>query len=162
MDLATEIILIGVANAVISIFIQRLLIDMTKVYEHQNMMKTKLDEHKELMKRSDVSKEELDAKQKEIMFHATQSMKHQLKPLIVLTPLSIILYSFVLPWQFGAAASGVTFWGLNYQHLFIVATIITGLVVSNILLNLDAKKMEKQKQAQQQLQPQIQGEEPKM
>lgn len=142
-----EIIVIGVAYALLAVFVQRKLSNMDKMYEMQDNIKKKSDELMELTKAGNTSKEVLDAKQKEVMGIVSQSMKNQLKPMFVVFPLFIIVYYYALPFAFAAAAASATFpFNLHYQTLFIVVTFIIGFLTSMTLMSMDKKRLKKLKE----------------
>ncbi|MDE1828118.1 MAG: DUF106 domain-containing protein [Candidatus Micrarchaeota archaeon] len=149
--LGIEIIIIGVAYALLAVTVQRKLSNMKKMYETQDIIKQKSNELMELTKKGVTDKALLDAKQKEVMAMVSQSMKSQLKPMFVVFPLFLIVYYWALPAGIGPLAGTQTFtsFNLDYKTLFIVVTFIVGLSVSMVLMQLDKRSMKKEKLAQQ-------------
>lgn len=143
---------VGILYVLLSVFIQRKLSNMKKVYEIQNVIKTKTDRLSELAKLENASKEELNALQKEIMSLMPEAMKHQMKPILVLLPLFVIIYYMLLPFLFSASAANMKFtsFNLTYQTLFFYTTFVLGLIASLTISVYDKKKMKKEQPAAQQ------------
>jgi len=149
--LGIEIIIIGVAYALLAVTVQRKLSNMKKMYEMQDSIKEKSNELMELTKKGNTDKALLDAKQKEVMGMVSQSMKFQLKPMFVVFPLFLVVYYWALPAGIGPLAGTQTFtmFNLDYKTLFIAVTFLVGLTVSMGLMQLDKRKMKKEKLAAQ-------------
>lgn len=137
------IIAIGVAYTLVSVFLQRKLSNPRRVRDIQAKLKRLTSELNALVK-SNAPKEEIAARQGEMMPLMGESMRTQIKPMLVILPLFLVLYYVmlpVLPLGFDAAKSSV-------QLLFFITVFILGLISSAVILIYDRAKT-KREQAQQ-------------
>ncbi|MDE1825163.1 MAG: DUF106 domain-containing protein [Candidatus Micrarchaeota archaeon] len=149
-----EIIILGAIYALFSVFVQQKLLS-GKYWELQNSINVKSKELMELSKTPSPNKEELAAKQKEVMSMASQSMKYSLKPMFVIFPLFIIVYYYALPAAFAVSAAALVLpFGLSYKTLFIVVSFIIGFVLSMIFTTRNKKKAAAKAQPQAESSPQ--------
>lgn len=148
------IIGVAIAYALLAVFLQRKLSNMDKMYELQDQIKAKSNELMELTKKN-TSKDILDAKQKEVMGMVSQSMRFQLKPMLVVFPMFLIVYYLALPAVFAPIVAGTVFniFGISfgYQGLFILVAFIIGFGASMLLMSLDKKRLKKAKENAQNL-----------
>lgn len=145
--LGYEIIAIGAIYALFAVYLQRRLSNMDTMYATQDAIKAKSDELVAMTKQG-AAKEQLDLKQKEVMAMVSQSMKSQLKPMLVVFPLFIIVYYYAIPFAFASAAASLTFtmFNFDYKTLFIVVTFVVGFFTSMTLMSLDKKRLKKAKE----------------
>lgn len=152
---ATIIIAIAIVYTIFSVVLQRKLVKMERVYEIQEVMKQKTKELTDLSKnKADMN--ELKAKQAEIMKLTSESMKNQIKPMIVIFPIFIVVYYLLLPMLIpvlGITASdtiaSIFSIKLNYRSLFILVLFISGFITSFGLMAVDKAKRKRAKAAQQ-------------
>ena len=143
---AIEIVIVGIVYTIIILFIQRKLGNMPRMYEIQEKIKSKTDELNKLAKAAEISKEELAAKQKEIMELVSESTKHSMKPALAILPLSIAMYYFILPKAFPMFLSPpyislVIFHLAHYQFIFIAVTLVLSLITTSIFARIEKKKL---------------------
>ena len=140
------ITLVAVAYVLVSVFLQRRLVNMKRVYEVQDLIKKKTNELTELGK-GGADQAAMAAKQKEITGLLSESMKSQLKPMFVVLPLFLVLYYLVFPNFFSAAATVSLFsMTLSYKTYFVAISFVVGLVISTSMMVLDKAKMKKERQ----------------
>ena len=76
----------------------------------------------------------MELKQKEITELASESMKHQIKPTLIILPIFFLLFYVLLPKLFPSTLTiTVLSYTLPYKTFFIVASFILGML-SSILL----------------------------
>ncbi len=140
------ITLVAVAYVLVSVFLQRRLVNMKRVYEVQDLIKKKTNELTELGK-GGADQAAMAAKQKEITGLLSESMKSQLKPMFVVLPLFLVLYYLVMPVFFASTLSVSLFSiTLNYRSYFILVSFVLGFALSTSLMLRDrmmAKKLAK-------------------
>jgi uncharacterized membrane protein (DUF106 family) len=135
------LVFLGIGYALFSVFIQRRLSNVDKMYE---LRATMSDKTKKLMAlaKSNAPKEQMAQHQKELTDISMQSMKNQMKPMIVILPVLAILEYAVLP---GIFPSTFTFsllgFSLTYQMFFIVVIFIVGLVLSISMSMYDRRRL---------------------
>ncbi len=128
MLVAIALISIAALYVVFSIYLQRRLVNPTKMREIQETIKIKTKELTELSK-SKANPEILAQKQKEIMPLLNESMKMQFKPMLVILPIFIILYYVVLPLAFHGTVSFFSL-KMNYQLFFVLFSFLFGIAAS--------------------------------
>lgn len=136
------LIAIGIGYALFSVFIQRKLSKVDKMYELRAHMSKKQKELMDMAK-SNASKDAILSKQKELTDISMQSMKNQMKPMIVILPILAILEYFVLPNVFGSSGISISLLGftLGYQLTFFVVIFVCGIALSISLSILDRKRL---------------------
>jgi len=149
MAVGIEITVIAVAYVVFSVAIQRKLVDMRKMREVQETIKQKSKELNELSKNK-ASQDVLMAKQKEITSLLGQSMRSQLKPMMVLLPTFFIVYYLVFPAVF-TTNPDITLpllaWTLNYRSYFVMVAFVAGMIISFGLMFLDRIRLSRDRKA---------------
>lgn len=141
-----EILAAAVVYICIAVTIQRKLVDMPKMYAMQAEMQLKSKELQELSK-SGASQDILMQKQSEVSKLLMTSMKSQFKPILVVVPMFLVVYYYLLPLGFGGQAFPtiiVPLLGtLSYQRVFFYTVFVLGLVLSLSLQWNDKRKMAK-------------------
>jgi uncharacterized membrane protein (DUF106 family) len=129
------IILFGIIYAAFTFVIQRKVSNIKRVNEITKKMKEHQKEFMEMVK-SKAPDADIKKKQNEMMALMNESMKHQMKAMIIVLPLFLVVYYWVLPVFMGTL--GVTSTSANiistpikltYPLLFIVAAFITGILL---------------------------------
>lgn len=141
MLIQIELVAVAVAYSLLLVIIQRILINVDKMYElraHMNKHQT----HLMKMVKENASKEEIAEKQKALMAISSESMKMQFKPMLLTLPLYAVLYYLVLPHYFSAVPN-ITLFSitLSYRLLFIVASIILTLVLQQLISLYDRRRL---------------------
>lgn len=135
------IITIGIAYTLASVFLQRKLANPRRMREVQARVKQLTSEMNALAK-SNATKEQIAAKQSEIMPLMGESMRTSIKPMLVVLPMFLVLYYVMLPaLPLGAAKS--------VQSLFFITVFVLGLIASAAILVYDRAKMKKEQALQQ-------------
>lgn len=155
---AAAIVVFAIAYTLLTIVLQRKLVKMERVYEIQEIMKQKTKELTDLSKNGTAT-DEFKAKQAELMKLTTESMKNQIKPMVVIFPIFIIVYYLLLPMLLPplgitaksslASAFSINF---NYRSLFILTLFVSGLIGSFSLMAVDKARRKKKKEIQQAMQ----------
>ena len=145
--IALLIVLIAVLYTLFSFVIQRKMANMKKVYEMQETIKQKSKELNDMVKNG-AKNEELMLKQREVMSLASESMINQMKPMIIILPLFLVVYYWLLPLIFPAhptiVIDGAKF---AYNTFFIIVVFIVGLILSVSVMLIDRSKRKKEQQA---------------
>jgi uncharacterized membrane protein (DUF106 family) len=125
-----EIIIAGIAYALFSFGAQKKLANLNKVYEIRSMMSQEQKKLMELIK-SNAPKTEIDDRQKHIMSMMSESMKYQIKGMIVVIPLFFIIYYYLLPMGFSSSNISIMLFSinLNYQNIFLITSFIFGMLI---------------------------------
>ncbi len=145
MDTATVIIsitLMGIVYALFSIFIQRRLVNIDRMYElraHMNAHTKKLI----AASKAGATPQELSDHNQELNKITMESMRNQMKPMIVILPVLAVIEYLVLPYFFTSSNLSLTILGfvLNYQLLFIVVIFIAGILLSMTLSLMDRRRL---------------------
>ncbi len=137
-----ELISAGVAYAIFSVVIQRRLSNIDKMYE----LRARMGQHtKELMEmtKTNAPKEKIASKQKDLTNTSMESMKNQMKPMLIVLPIFAVVYYLLIPMGFGKSGISISLLGftLNYQLLFIVVTFVSGIVLSILFSMRDRKRL---------------------
>ncbi|MFP3279026.1 MAG: EMC3/TMCO1 family protein [Candidatus Micrarchaeota archaeon] len=144
--IALLIVLIALLYTLFSFVIQRKMANMKKVYELQEIIKQKSKELSDMVKNG-AKNEELMLKQREVMSLASESMINQMKPMIIILPLFLVVYYWLLPLIFPThpevAIDGIKF---AYNTFFIIAVFIFGLILSFSVMLVDRNKRKKEQQ----------------
>lgn len=139
-----ELAAIAIAYVLLTLVVQRKLINYKRIKEIKKEMDSKMKELKQMG--TTATKEMTDAKQKEIMLLTSESMKHQIKGMIIILPISILLYYIALPALFPAQATvTVLSYNLPYKTFFIIVAFVLGLM-STMLLSLYERAVAKRQQ----------------
>ena len=141
IPLQAEIILVAAAYSILLIALQRVIIDVDRMYELRAHMNTHQKHLMELTKRN-ATKEEIAEKQKSLMAVSSESMKMQMKPMIVTLPLYAVLYYLVLPRYFSNVPNFHIFsFTLNYGLAFIVFSLILTMVLQQLIAYYDRRRL---------------------
>ncbi|MHB1829975.1 MAG: EMC3/TMCO1 family protein [Candidatus Micrarchaeaceae archaeon] len=139
-----ELAAIAIAYVLLTIVVQRKLINYKRIKEIKKEMDSKMKELKQMG--TTATKDMTDAKQKEIMLLTSESMKHQIKGMIIILPISILLYYIALPALFPAQATvSVLSYTLPYKTFFIIVAFVLGLI-STMMLSLYERAVAKRQQ----------------
>ena len=140
--LMAEILAAALIYSLFAIAIQRILVDTRKMRELNLKIKEAQKELNDLIK-SKAPQEHITNKNKEMMPLLSETMRKQMKPMIVLLPLSLIVWEVVVPRAFSNAAGtyvSVAGWKLGYTNFFIVSLFVIGFVMAMIIQLYDKKK----------------------
>ena len=137
-----ELISAGLVYAVFSVIIQRKVSNIDKMYE----IRARMNKHtKDLMAmtKAGASKDAISAKQKDLTTTSMESMKNQMKPMLIILPIFAVVYYFLIPVSFSKLGISVTLLGfnLNYQLLFLLITFISGAILSMLFSLRDRKRL---------------------
>lgn len=139
--MSIELIAVSVAYSVLLVVIQRVLINVDRMYElkaHMNKHQTHLMQ----MVKSKAPQAEIAEKQKMLMAASSESMKMQFKPMVVTLPLYAILYYLVLPNYFSAVPSfSLLGFTLSYRLMFIVVSIILTMALQALVSLYDRRRL---------------------
>jgi len=140
-----ELFIVSIVYVAVSVFLQRKLSDMKKVYAIQEETKQKSKELSDLAK-ANAGKEEIAKKQQELMALMQQSMRAQIKPMLIILPLFFIVYYLLLPYAFASSHFVFQFAGmkLGYRLFFIFIAFIVGLISSIFFMIHDRIKIKKE------------------
>lgn len=153
MVVGIEVTIIAIAYVIVSLTMQRKLVNPKLVYETQQVIKVKTKELNELSKNK-ASQDQLSAKQKEITTLLSQSMRSQLKPMFVVLPFFIVLYYVLFPMAFPSDPN-ITFLSMTfgYRSYFILVAFVAGIVSSTGIGVYDKIKRDKEQRAQTETKP---------
>jgi len=144
---AIAVISIGVAYTLISVLLQRRLSNPKRMREVQARLRAMTGEMNALA-RNNASKEEIAAKNRELIPLMKESMNNSMKPMLVVLPLFLILYYVLLPSI--PAALGPT---KSVQLTFFLTSLVLGLISSVVILFYDKVQTRKEQAQQQQVEP---------
>lgn len=138
------IVALAVIYTVSSVFLQRKLSNPKKMRQIQRTIKEHTKKLNEMIKNK-ATKEEITAKQSEIMPLMSESMKNQMKSMLVVFPIFLLLYYELLPQlanAMGFAQDSINLMGfaLNYQTFFFVIIFMTGIISTITIMVYDRKK----------------------
>jgi uncharacterized membrane protein (DUF106 family) len=138
------VIAVAIAYAAGALLLQRRLTNPKRMREIQRRLKEHSKNLSEMVK-SGAPKETIAAKQKEVMPLFSESMRSQMKPLLVVLPLFIVLYYALLPLLIGgmgASSSTISFIfpNLTYENFFFIVVFIFGMSLSIGVMVYDRKK----------------------
>jgi len=140
---AVFIVVIAVAYSMGSLTLQRKLANPKKMREIQARVKEHTKKLNEMVK-SGAPKEEIMAKNKEVMPLVMESTKHQMKPMIVILPIFLLLYDVLLPYMatsMGFSTTTINFiFTMNYQLFFFAVVFIVGMITTVFVMIYDKKK----------------------
>ena len=138
-----ELAIIAIADAILTILIQRKLTDPKRTYEIQTRLKSISNELVALSK-ANASKEDIAKKNGELTSLFSEQFKNQMKSMVAIFPLSIFIYYYVIPTLTpkGAVASiKIFFFSLTqYQAFFIGIIFVLSFIISTTLLARDKKR----------------------
>lgn len=127
---AMELIAIAAVYATFTLLLQRRLANVDKMYEIRARMNEGTKRLTEIIKNK-ASKEEIAEKQKEVMAISSESMKLQLRSMIVILPLFLILYYFLLPLKFNLSSTlTILSYTISYHTFFIAILFVIGILLS--------------------------------
>ena len=120
-----------------SVFVQRRLSNYKRIKEIKKEMDAKMKELKGLG--ASASREALALKQKEIMTLSSESMKHQIKPTLIILPIFFVLFYVALPMMF-PMKSTVTVLGFTVScgTFFVAVAFVLG-ILSTIVISIYEK-----------------------
>jgi len=141
------IVLIAILYTLFSFVIQRKMANTKKVYEMQEIIRQKSKELSDMVKNG-AKNEELMLKQREVMSLASESMINQMKPMLIILPLFLVVYYWLLPSIFPThpevIIGGIKF---AYNTFFIIVVFTFGLILSFSVMLIDRNKRKKEQQA---------------
>jgi uncharacterized membrane protein (DUF106 family) len=141
-----ELILIAVAYVSFSVFVQRKLANYKRIKEIKKEMDSKMKELRAIG--SNVEKEVLATKQKEITALASESMRHQIKPTLIILPIFFALFYVALPMAFPSAPKvTVLSYTVPYTTFFIAVSFVLGLLSTIVLGAYERVTAKRQQQA---------------
>ena len=147
-NVAVAAVLIGLAYAIFSLKVQRKLTNPQKTREIQTKIQQLTKEMNEMAKR----REDITAKQAELMPLFRESMQLQMKSMFVILPIFFIVYYGLIPFAFGAFNNTIIkiyIIPFTYSTLFIASAVIAALILSTIVMTLDRAKAKRIKQQSQ-------------
>ena len=153
MSIVLDIIVIAALYVTLSVVVQRKIGNFARMKEIRQEMNSKMSELRKMGK--DVSSEVLKAKQAEIAALTSESMKHQLKPTLMILPVSLVLFYVALPMVFGHQSVNINIFGItitSYTYLFIIVAFVLGMA-STLTLSVYDRMAASRKLRQGQLQP---------
>lgn len=147
------VVAVAIAYAAGALLLQRKLTNPKRMREIQRRLKVHTKMLNEMVK-SGAPKDAIAAKQGEVMPLFSESMKSQMKPLLVVLPLFIVLYYALLPLlisSMGASGSTINFIlpDLTYENFFFVVVFIIGMALSISVMVYDRKKGKAEELAEQ-------------
>ncbi|MDE1851518.1 MAG: DUF106 domain-containing protein [Candidatus Micrarchaeota archaeon] len=147
MELLIIIPLVAVAYVLVTVALQRKISNVERMRELQKSMKDKMKEVNDMIK-SNADKATIDAKSKELNAIASENMKHTMKSSLVVLPIMLVVFYYLLPLAFGSSSFTVDIlsFKLNYRTYFIAMALVIGLLSSAVLSFYDKRRM-KQKEA---------------
>jgi uncharacterized membrane protein (DUF106 family) len=140
---------IAIVYTFTSVALQRRLADPKKLREMQDRMKS-LSSELNSMIRSNAAQDAIKAKQQELMPLMSTSMMAQFKPMLVILPIFLVLYYWILPQTMFGPAAQVQFFilrGSAAQVIFFMVVFVLGLVSSFVVLSYDKKKAKEEREA---------------
>lgn len=137
MNVTIIIVAIAMVYVVASVFVQRKLSNPKKMRYLQARIKGIQGEFTQMMK-SNAPKEQINAKQMELLKHTKESMQNSMKPMIVIFPMLLIFEYALLP----SLPLGVSV--ASMQSMFFWAIVILGLASSVVIMLYDRKKMKEE------------------
>lgn len=141
MLLEIELIAVAILYSVILVAVQRLLINVDRMYEIRAHMNKHQKNMMDLAKKN-ASKEEMAEVNAKLMQMTTESMKMQFKPMVITLPLYAVLYYLVLPNYFSAVPNIAIFsFSVSYRLAFIVVSIILTLVMQQLISFYDRRRL---------------------
>lgn len=140
------IIVAGVLYTIGAAVVQRKLTNPKKNREMQDQIKIYSKEINELIKKN-APKEEISAKQSQMMPLVRQSMTANLKSTIVLIPSFLVVYYLIVPWLFGGLGTSTIAFSigsynvsLEYKGLFFVCVFVLGITTSIGIMIYDRRR----------------------
>ena len=140
-NIALVLVALALGYTVLAVFLQRKLSNPKKMRHLQNRSNQLSKELREMMKNK-APQEAMAQKQKELMPLMSESMKTQMKPMLVVLPLFFLVWYVLLPMTF-AQYSGDTInfiVPLGYKGLFFLVLFVGGMVSSISIMLYDRKK----------------------
>lgn len=137
-NIALSLLFFGIAYAVFTLKLQRKIAHPQKTREMQAKIKALTKELNEMAKR----KEDITAKQAELMPLVKKSMSFQMRSMFVVLPLFFLVYYVAIPTVYGAfTLQYVNFIiPMTYQSVFFFTILISGIVGSMVMLVHDKKR----------------------
>lgn len=143
------LISLALGYTVLAIALQRKLSNPKKMRHLQNKSNQLSKELKELMKNK-APQEVMANKQKELMPLMSESMKTQMKPMLVVLPLFFLVWYVLLPMAFGQYSSDTINFivPLGYKGIFFLVLFIGGMISSISIMVYDRKKAKEEAAAE--------------
>ncbi len=145
ISIALELVLIALCYVVITVAIQRKFSNIKRIRE----IRTELNEHQAHLRKmgKTMSKEELDTKTSKMMELQTEMMRHTFKASLIILPVSLVLFYYLLPLAFPGTQPNISVlsFSFNYRTFFIIAAFIIGMLSQVAVAQYDkfaAKKAE--------------------
>ncbi len=133
--------LFALGYAMFSVFMQRRLSNVDKMYELRATMNKKTKELMSMAKNS-ATKEQMAQHQRELTSISMESMKNQMKPMIVVLPVLALIEYFILPHIFSSTQTfNILGFVLGYQLFFIVIVFIVGMALSISFSMFDRRRL---------------------
>ncbi len=143
-NVAIAAIMIGIAYALFILKVQRRLTNPQKTRDIQSKIQSLTKEMNEMAKR----REDVTAKQAELMPLFKESMQLQMKSMFVILPIFFIIYYGLIPIAFGAFTNSyLTVYAIpfSYGTLFIGSAVIAALIMNVAIMMRDKAKAKKAK-----------------
>jgi uncharacterized membrane protein (DUF106 family) len=137
-SIVLEVIVIAILYVIVSVTVQRKVGNFERMREIRKQLNEKMKDLRKLG--NTASSAELKAKQDEITALTSESLKHQMKPTLLVLPISLVLFYVALPLVFGSQKVDVSLLGItltSYQYLFVVSAFVCGLAATGILSMYD-------------------------
>ncbi len=149
INIALILVALALGYTVLAVVLQRKLSNPKKMRHLQNKSNQLSKELKEMMKNK-ASQEDMAKKQKELMPLMSESMKTQMKPMLVVLPLFFLVWYVLLPMAF-AQYNGETInfiVPLGYRGIFFVILFVGGMLSSISIMIYDRKKAKEEAQTE--------------
>ncbi len=147
--IAAIIVALAIGYTALALVLQRKLSHPKKMRHLQNRSTALSKELREMMKNK-ASQEEMAKKQKELMPLMSESMKTNMKPMLVVLPLFFLVWYVLLPMAFAQySAAKINFIvPLGYKGLFFIVLFVGGMISSISIMIYDRKKAKEEAAAE--------------
>ncbi|MGC8567699.1 MAG: EMC3/TMCO1 family protein [Candidatus Micrarchaeia archaeon] len=142
LDGVLVLVAFALAYIGITILLQRKLVNTKRLRELQMKSSMLAKELKEMAK-AQASNEELLAKQREMFPIMSETMKAQLKPMLVILPLYLAIAYLALPTVIKPFATKTTNFAV-YQSFFFILILVIGMIAQGIIMVYDRRKMKQE------------------
>jgi uncharacterized membrane protein (DUF106 family) len=139
MNVEWIIIVIAIIYTALSLVLQRKLSNPKKMRQIQAKIQIVQKEMNAMLKQN-APQEQLFAKQKEVMPLMGESMKNSMKPLLVLLPMLLVTYYFIIPSIPAIATNNIS----GAKELFFIIVFAIGFVGAMIIMVYDRRKMKEE------------------
>lgn len=135
------ILIIAASYAAASALLQRRITNVERMYELRAKMNIKTKDLMALAK-ANAEQKVLAEKQKELTELSMQSMKIQMKPMLIILPIFLLLYYVILPAVIVSSATiTVLSYKMSYKFFFIAAAFVTGILISLVASVYDRRRL---------------------